>query len=90
MPNEQDLCAVHSTELSELHHAIYGNGDPTKGLIWIAKENRTMIRELQEFVIEFKKNAWKLTWFLLCAGLAAMGSFLVSLVRLLLEHGWKP
>lgn len=81
-----DLCALHSQQLGELHQAIYGNGNPEKGLVWIAKENRVMIMDLQDFVLQFKKNAWKIGWFLFTAGVAAMGSFVVSLIKLIYAH----
>lgn len=86
--NVSELCFIHGRELTELHKAIYGNGNVEAGLVWIAKENRVMIRELQEFVATFKKNAWKIGWFLFSAGMAAMGSFVVSVARLLVEH-WQ-
>lgn len=82
----QELCAVHNTKLAELHDAIYGNSHPENGLIWIAKENRRMINDLQEFTDTLKKWTVQIFFFLLFAGISAIGTFALQVYKLLVVH----
>jgi hypothetical protein len=79
-------CAEYKDQINQLHEAIYGNSHPENGLIWMAKENRRMINELQEFASAIRKWSIHVFTFLVLAGLSAMGTFLLQLYKFMMTH----
>ena len=40
----REICKIHAERLDRIDHALYGNGNPQEGLLWIAAENGKVIR----------------------------------------------
>ena len=40
----REICKIHAERLDRIDHALYGNGNPQTGLLWIAAENGKVIR----------------------------------------------
>lgn len=77
---------MHYSEIKDMHKAIYGNGTPKEGLLWIAQENRAMIQSNSDFIQSIKKNASKLMWIVIVGCLSATGGLIFSIVKLIIKH----
>ena len=69
-----DVC-MKDKEITEMHNAIYGNGDPEQGLLWMTRQNSNFILGIN-----------KVFWPLVIAGLIGAGS---AVFNLLLDMSFK-
>lgn len=69
-------CAVHD-KVNIMHQAIYGpDNKPEEGLLYITKQNA---KSISSFTAAFSK----IFWFVVLAGLSAMGGLIIQLAKLL-------
>lgn len=69
---------INRDKIDQMHEAIYGNGHPEEGLIWKVNGNT-------EFINMLKKIFWRMLWLSVSGCLAAIGSLILNVVKLL--HG---
>jgi hypothetical protein len=71
----------HAIKVSEVHKAVFGNGHPEEGLIWIARENRELIKANSEFIQFVKRHFWKMITWMSVGVVAASGNFIFNLMK---------
>ena len=74
----RQICKLHADRLDRIDHALYGNGSPSSGLIWIATENGKVIRMIK-----------RISWATLSILGIALASKLVPHLFDMLAHGVK-
>lgn len=75
-------CKEHeamSGKVIEMHRAIYGNGDPKKGLYWMVEGNT-------EFINFCRTHFWKFIWVCVTGVSAAAINLIFDLFRFYFKH----
>ena len=83
---ERRKCSVtepcpHAEKVDDVHRAVFGNGHPEEGLVWIAKQNQLMIKSNTEFISFIKKHFWKMLAWMSVGIVAASGNFIMNLIK---------
>lgn len=86
--NLNDSCP-HAEKVDDVHRAVFGNGHPEEGLIWIAKKNQEIITANTEFITFLKRHFWKMIAWMSLGVLAASGSFVLNLIKAHIIVGLK-
>ena len=73
-------CEVHD-RVNVMYQAIYGpDNKPEEGLLQITKQNAKFLAKLEAVIT-------KLTWFIVLAGISAMGTFFLQLGKMVAKSG---
>lgn len=79
------ICERHDTKINRLHEAIYGNGDPKKGLIWMNEKHTEALADIQGYVNSIKGITWRVITFMVIAGLSALGTFGLQIYNFMIK-----
>lgn len=76
----------YAEQISETHKAIYGNGDPKKGLLWQMEEVRGNVNKNTEFIDMVRKHFWKFIGIAVLGSFSAFGNIILQAGKLFIRH----
>lgn len=72
--NFKPFCQEHDSmieKVNEVHNAIYGNGNPKRGLYWLVNKNSDFIRTCERIL-------WPVVTMGICGSMAAIANFILN------------